>query len=76
MEKEYPSKVSVSVKPNLTLYKNSIEKSKSAYMEINSPTKQGSHLRKTGISLWWDVFFPFKRFVPLCRVVLFYKVHV
>ena len=37
MEKKHPGKVRASVKRDLNLYKNSIEKSKSVYMKINSP---------------------------------------
>ena len=76
MEKKYPGKVRASVKRDLTLLKNSIEKSKSVYMKINYLTQQGSHVHKTGISLWWDVSFLYKRFIPLCRGVFVYKVHV
>ena len=46
MEKKYPGKARASVKRDLTLLKNSIEKSKSAYMKINYPTQQGSHVHK------------------------------
>ena len=56
METKHASKVGASVRRDLTLWKNSIEKSKSVYMKINSSTSQGSHFHKTGISLWWGVF--------------------
>ena len=38
MEKKYPGKVTASFKRDLTLQKNSIEKSKSVYMKKYSPT--------------------------------------
>ena len=38
MEKKHPGKVKALIKQDLTLQKNSIEKSKSVYTKINSPT--------------------------------------
>ena len=45
-------------------------------MKKNSPIYQGSHFHKTGISLSWDVFFPYKHFVPICRDVFGNKEYV
>ena len=36
-------------------------------MKINYLTLQGSHVHKTGISLWWDVFFPIWTFHPVLQ---------
>ena len=57
MEKNHPGKVRTSVKQDLTLLKNSIEKSKSVHMRINSPIIQGSHFDKPG-SRFGGPFFP------------------
>ena len=65
MEKKYLGKVKFPVKWYLTLLKNSIKKPKSE-----------KNFYKTGISLWWDGFFSYKYFAPICRNVLVYKVHM
>ena len=48
MEKKYPDKARASVKRDLTLLKNSIEKSKSVYMKIIIPPNRDPTFIKPG----------------------------
>ena len=83
-EKKHPGKVRPRLS-EISPYKKILMKNQNLFIwrKILPPNRDttfiipSENVRKpTGISLWWDIFFRYKRFVSLCMDVFGYKMHV